>query len=259
VSEKTLRDALGSVQSVLVLGGGSDIGLATVRRLVAGRCRTVILAGRDVEGLEAAAKELRALPGSPAVEVVAFDACELDSHDGFVDDVFARHPDLDLVLVAFGILGDQERAETDSRHAVQIATTNYVGAVSVMVPVVRHLRDQGHGTVVLLSSVAGERARRSNFVYGSSKAGIDAFAQGLADSLVGTGVNLLVVRPGFVRTKMTEGMKAAPLSTTPDAVADAIVEGLGTGKTTIWVPPPLRYLMAVLRHLPRAVFRRLPI
>jgi decaprenylphospho-beta-D-erythro-pentofuranosid-2-ulose 2-reductase len=259
VSEKTLQDALGSVQSVLVLGGGSDIGLATVRKLVAGRCRTVVLAGRDVEGLEAAAKELRALPGAPTVEVAAFDACDLDSHEPFVDDVFARHPDLDLVLVAFGVLGDQERAEHDSRHAVQIAMTNYVGAVSVMVPVARHLREQGHGAMVLLSSVAGERARRSNFVYGSSKAGVDAFAQGLADSMVGSGANVLVVRPGFVRTKMTEGMKAAPLSTTPEAVADAIAEGIASGRTTIWVPPPLRYLMAVLRHLPRPVFRRLPI
>jgi decaprenylphospho-beta-D-erythro-pentofuranosid-2-ulose 2-reductase len=137
--------------------------------------------------------------------------------------------------------------------------TNYVGAVSVMVPVARHLREQGHGAMVLLSSVAGERARRSNFVYGSSKAGVDAFAQGLADSMVGSGANVLVVRPGFVRTKMTEGMKAAPLSTTPEAVADAIAEGIASGRTTIWVPPPLRYLMAVLRHLPRPVFRRLPI
>jgi decaprenylphospho-beta-D-erythro-pentofuranosid-2-ulose 2-reductase len=254
-----MKDALGSVQSVLVLGGGSDIALATVRKLVAGRCRTVVLAGRDLEGLEASAKELRALPGSPSAEVTAFDACDVASHDAFVDDVFTRHPDLDLVLVAFGLLGDQERAESDSRHAVQIATTNYVGAVSVMVPVARRMKEQGHGTIVLLSSVAGERARRSNFVYGSSKAGVDAFAQGLADSLVGSGATVLVVRPGFVHTKMTEGMKAAPLSTTPDAVADAIVAGIASGATTVWVPPPLRYLMAVLRHLPRAVFRRLPI
>jgi decaprenylphospho-beta-D-erythro-pentofuranosid-2-ulose 2-reductase len=254
-----MRDALGAVQSVLVLGGGSDIALATVRKLVAGRCRTVVLAGRDVEGMEASAKELRALAPGTTVDVVAFDARDVTSHERFVDDAFARHPDLDLVLVAFGILGDQEQAERETRHALQIVTTNYVGAVSVMVPVARHLREQGHGTLVVLSSVAGERARRSNFVYGSSKAGVDAFAQGLADSLVGSGANVLVVRPGFVRTKMTEGMRPAPMSTTPEAVADAIVDGIATGATTVWVPPPLRFLMSTLRHLPRPVFRRLPI
>ena len=111
----------------------------------------------------------------------------------------------------------------------------------------------------MLSSVAGERARKSNFVYGSSKAGLDAFCQGLGDSLVGTGVRIVIVRPGFVHTKMTEGLEAAPLSTDADTVADAIVAGLGRGSETIWVPAPLRIVMSVLRHVPRPVFRRLPL
>jgi len=252
-----VNDALGRVQSVLVLGGSSDIALATVRKLVAARCRTVVLAGRDTEMLETSAKELRALGAT--VDVVAFDALDLDRHEALVDDVFARHGDLDLVLLAFGMLGDQEEAEADARAAVQVASVNYVGAVSVAVPVARHLRAQGHGALVVLSSVAGERARRSNFVYGSSKAGLDTFAQGLADSLVGSGARVMVVRPGFVHTKMTEGMKPVPLATTADAVADAIVRGLGTGATTVWVPPTLRWVMSALRHLPRPVFRRLPL
>jgi decaprenylphospho-beta-D-erythro-pentofuranosid-2-ulose 2-reductase len=112
---------------------------------------------------------------------------------------------------------------------------------------------------VLLSSVAGERARRSNFIYGSSKAGVDAFYQGLGDSLVGSGARVMIVRPGFVHTKMTEGMDSAPLSTTPEAVADAIVHGLARGREVVWVPSTLRFVMSGLRHLPRAVFRRLPI
>lgn len=254
-----MKDALGAVQSVLVLGGGSDIAFATVRKLVAARCRTVVLAGRDPEGMEARAKELRALPGEPTVDVVSFDARDLTSHEHFVRDAFSRYPDLDVVLVAFGILGDQEQAEHDVRHALQIVTTNFLGAVSVMVPVANQLRDQGHGTLVVLSSVAGERARKSNFVYGSSKAGLDTFAQGLADSMVGSGANVLVVRPGFVTTKMTEGLDPAPLSTTPEGVADAIVDGLASGATTVWAPPPLRWVMSGLRHVPRPVFRRLPI
>ena len=121
------------------------------------------------------------------------------------------------------------------------------------------LRAQGHGTIVALSSVAGERVRKSNFVYGSSKAGVDAFYQGLGDALRGRGVHVMIVRPGFVTTKMTEGLEPAPLSTTPDAVAQAIAQGLERGRDTVWVPPTLRYVMSGLRHLPRSVFRRLKI
>ena len=120
------------------------------------------------------------------------------------------------------------------------------------------MREQGHGVIVALSSVAGERARRSNYVYGSTKAGVDAFYSGLADSLVGTGVQVLVVRPGFVRSKMTEGLPEAPLSTTPEAVAEAIVSGVRKGRHTVWVPGAMRFVMSGLRHTPRAIFRRLP-
>src|SRR4029079_4589853 len=206
---------------------GSDIALATVRELVQRRARTVVLAARDPQSLEAAADELRAA-GATNVETLAFDARDTASHDAFVADVFERVGDVDLALLAFGVLGDQEEAEHDGRAAVDIAEVNYVGSVSVTVPISQRMRTQGHGTIVALSSVAaawertslrlssvaGERARRSSFVYGSSKAGMDAFFQGLGDSLVGTGVRVMIVRPGFVHTKMTDGMDAAPLSTT---------------------------------------------
>ena len=198
-----MQDSLGSVQSVLVLGGGSDIAQATLRELVRRRTRTVILAGRDPASLAAGADELRAA-GANVVETIAFDARDNAAHDAFVDDVFDRFGDIDVALLAFGVLGDQEEAEHDARAAVDIAEVNYVGAVSVAVPLAQKMREQGHGTIVVLSSVAGERARRSNFVYGSSKAGLDAFFQGLGDSLVGTGVKVMVVRPGFVHTKMTD-------------------------------------------------------
>jgi decaprenylphospho-beta-D-erythro-pentofuranosid-2-ulose 2-reductase len=137
--------------------------------------------------------------------------------------------------------------------------TNFTGAVSVTVPLASRLKQQGHGTLVLLSSVAGERVRRSNFVYGSSKAGIDGYYQGVAASLASSGVHVMIVRPGFVHTKMTDGLKAAPLSVTADAVADAVVGGIARGRDVVWVPPAMRYVMAVLRHLPTAVFRRLPL
>ncbi|MGZ4677562.1 MAG: decaprenylphospho-beta-D-erythro-pentofuranosid-2-ulose 2-reductase [Acidimicrobiia bacterium] len=253
-----MEDALGSVQSALILGAGSDIAIATARALIRSRCRTLVLAGRDPESFTATAKELRAA-GATTVECVEFDALAPERHDQFVRDVFARTGDIDLVLVAFGVLGDQEEAEHHGAEARRIVETNFAGAVSVLVPVAEALRHQGHGRIVVLSSVAGERARKSNFVYGSSKAGLDAFCQGLGDSLAGSGVRLMIVRPGFVYSKMTDGMDPAPLAADPDQVAYAIVSGIGRGAEIVWVPAALRYVMSVLRHLPRAVFRRLPL
>jgi decaprenylphospho-beta-D-erythro-pentofuranosid-2-ulose 2-reductase len=253
-----MRDALGSVQSVLVLGGGSDIALATVRELVADRVRTVVLAARDPEALGGAVEELRAT-GAESVEAVRFDADDLDSHDEVIGGAFERHQDIDLVLVAFGVLGDQERSLEDPDFAAGVLRTNFLGAASAMLAAARRLRAQGHGALVVLSSVAGERARRSNFVYGASKAGLDAFAQGLGDELAADGVQVMVVRPGMVRTKMTAGLDDVPFTTTPDAVAREIVKGLRRGAHTVWAPPVLRVVMAGLRHLPRPVFRRLDI
>lgn len=253
-----MENALGSVQSLLVLGGNSDIARATARRLVRDRTRTVILAGRDPETMAPVARELEAL-GAQTVETAAFDALDTASHQSFVDEVFERHGDIDAVLLAFGVLGDQQKAEKDPRAALHVLETNYLGAVSVLIPVAQRLRGQGHGTLVVLSSVAGERARRSNFVYGSSKAGLDAFSQGLSYALDGSGARVLIVRPGFVRTKMTAGMKPAPFSTDPETVAEAIQQGIRDDAGIVWVPGVLRWVMSVLRHLPRAIFRRLPL
>ncbi len=253
-----MNDALGSVQSILILGGGSDIALATAKAMVAQRCRTVILAGRDPESFSGVTKELQRA-GATTVEAVEFDALDHASHPAFVRRTFERFGDIDLVFVAFGVLGDQDRAEHDPTEAIRILDTNFVGAVSVLVPATDALRHQGHGTIVVLSSVAGERARKSNFVYGSSKAGLDAYCQGLGDSLVGSGVKVLVVRPGFVHSKMTEGLEAAPLATDPEHVAHAILAALARGSEVVWAPAPLRYVMSALRHVPRVVFRRLPL
>lgn len=251
-------DGLGHPGTVLVLGGGSDIGLATARRLVRGGARTVILAARRTEALTGRTDELEAL-GAREVTAVPFDALDVDAHATFVDDVFARFGDVDVAILAFGVLPDEEAAMKDPAIAIETARTNYVGAVSVLLPLAERMRQQGHGTIVVLSSVAAERGRRSNFVYGSSKAALDTFCQGLADRLHGSGVRLLVVRPGFVRSSMTRGRPTTPLAATPDGVARAIVEALRGRASTIWVPAELRWVMSGLRHLPRPVFRRLEI
>ena len=197
-----MKDALGSVRSVFVLGAGSDIAQATVRELVADRATIVILAARKPERLEPFAAELRSR-GATDVRLLDFDADAFETHAEVVGAAFDAAGDVDLALVAFGVLGDQLEFEGDPDLAVEAAQVNYVGGVSVCLRAARLLRAQGHGTLVVLSSVAGERARRSNFVYGSTKAGLDSLASGLADALHGSGAHVLVVRPGFVRTGMT--------------------------------------------------------
>jgi decaprenylphospho-beta-D-erythro-pentofuranosid-2-ulose 2-reductase len=244
-----VKDALGEVQSVLVLGGTSEIGVATARALAGRRARTVVLAARDPDACAAAADALRAA-GAERVEALRFDATDTGSHEAFVDDVFDRFGDVDLALVAFGVLDGP---------TVDVLEVNLVGAASAMSALARRMCAQGHGTIVLLSSVAAERVRKSNYLYGASKAGIDGFAQGLGDSLAGSGVDVMVVRPGFVRTKMTAGLEPVPFSTTADAVADEILKGLARGAHTVWAPPVLRLVMSALRHVPRPLFRRLPI
>jgi decaprenylphospho-beta-D-erythro-pentofuranosid-2-ulose 2-reductase len=249
-------DALGSVGSLLLVGGTSDIAVATAHRYLRERPLRVVIAARDSARRTAVADELRA--AGATVEVVDFDAEDAKSPQRMVAEATAGG-DVDVAVVAFGQLGDQERLAHDPGAVAALAQVNYVAPAVVGTVLAEHMRRQGHGTIVALSSVAGERARASNFVYGSTKAGVDAFYSGLADSLVGTGVSVLVVRPGFVRSKMTEGLPDAPLATTPEAVAEAIVTGVRRGRHTVWVPGAMRWVMSGLRHTPRAVFRRLPI
>lgn len=240
---------------VLVLGGRSEIGLEVARRLAAGR--VVILAARRSAELGEEQAAVRAA-GATAVHAVEFDADDTASHPALLEKLIAEHGRLGVVVLAFGVLGDQARGERDPAHAVAVVHTDYVAQISVLTTLANLLRAQGDGQIVVFSSVAGVRVRRANYVYGSAKAGLDGFASGLADALHGSGVQLLLVRPGFVIGRMTEGMDPAPLSSTPDQVADAVVRGLRKGSRLLWVPGTLRPLFFVMRLLPQAIWRRLP-
>lgn len=243
--------------TVLILGGRSEIGVAVARDLVTSEPRHVILAARRSHDLDAEeAGLLRA--GASAVARVEFDADDVAAHHDFLARVFAEHGPIETVVVSFGVLGDQERAEHDSAHALAVVHTDYVAHVSILTELATLLRRQGNGTLVVFSSVAGVRVRRANYVYGSAKAGLDGFASGLADALAGSGVRLLLVRPGFVVGRMTEGMSPAPFSSTPDQVAAATVKALHRGRGEVWVPGVLRPVFAVMRLLPRPLWRRLP-
>lgn len=233
--------------TVLLLGGRSEIGLAVVRRLAGREATRVVLAARP------SAEPVPEIPGA-TVESVDFDADDLAAHRPLLEGI----GEVDVAVVAFGILGDQARAEADPAHAVQIVHTDYVAHVRILGELALRMKARGRGTIVVYSSVAGARVRRANYVYGSAKAGLDGFASGLADALHGTGVRLVLVRPGFVIGRMTEGMSPAPLSSTPDQVADATVAALRGGRDEVWVPRVLQPVFALARHAPRALWRRLP-
>lgn len=250
-----MQNALHEPQTILVLGGTSEIGRAIADELIAPTTRTLILACRRPDDAQ---PEHFAREGLDVV-VEYFDAAETANDDAFVRMLVADHGDLDVAIVAFGQLGSQEEFEADPQRAAEVVHVNYTSAVAACLALSQQMRRQGHGHIVVLSSVAGERARASNFVYGSSKAGLDAFAQGLGDSLQGSGVGVTVVRPGFVHSRMTRGMKSAPFATTPRVVGELAAAGIRSGKHTVWAPGVLRYVFSVLRHVPRPIFRRLPL
>jgi len=240
---------------VVIFGGRSEIGGELAVRLARGA--TVVLAARDPQRLQAQQAAVRAA-GADAVHVTAFEADDLASHGPVLDAITAEHGPIGTAVLAFGILGDQARAEKDAEHAVQIVHTDYLAQISLLTHLAQRMQAAGRGRLVVFSSVAGVRVRRANYVYGSAKAGLDGFSSGLADALHGTGVQLLIVRPGFVVGRMTQGMTPAPMSSTPSQVAAATARALARGRRTVWVPWTLRPVFFGLRLLPQPIWRRLP-
>jgi short-subunit dehydrogenase len=240
---------------IVIFGGRSEIGIELATRLAPGA--TVLLAARRAEALGEQVAALRAV-GAQAVHVREFDADDLDAHGPLVESIVAEHGPIGTAVLAFGILGDQARAEKDAAHAAAVVHTDFVAQVSLLTVLAGTMREAGRGAIVVFSSVAGARVRRANYVYGSAKAGLDGFCSGLADALHGSGVRLLVVRPGFVVGRMTEGMTPAPFSSTPAQVAAATARALTKGRRTVWVPGILRPVFFGMRLLPQSIWRRMP-
>jgi len=273
---------------IVIFGGRSEIGLELATRLAPGAI--VLLLARRADKLD---DEVAAVleAGAAAVHVGEFDADDLASHAPLVESIVAEHGPIGTAVLAFGILGDQARAEKDPGHAAAIVHTDFVAQVSLLTVLANAMQSACAGSIgderlarrasigderlarrasigderlarrasiVAFSSVAGVRVRRANYVYGSAKAGLDGFCSGLADALHGSGVHLLVVRPGFVIGRMTEGMTPAPFSSTPGQVATATAGALAKRRRTVWVPWALRPMFAGLRLLPQFVWRRMP-
>lgn len=248
-----MRDALGAVQRILVLGGTSEIGLAIVDELVpSGRVVEVVLACRDTAAAKPAIERLAA--AGVDARAIAFDARAPETHAAVMADA-STGGDVDAVVLAVGVLGDQAMLRHDPVATADLVTVNLAGCASAMTAAAGLLERQGHGQLVVLSSVAGLRVRPSNAVYGSTKAGLDGLALAYADSFHGTGVGVVVVRPGFVHTRMTEGLEPAPFSTDPQTVARLTVEGMRAGRTVVWAPKALRWMFLVLRVLPAPLWR----
>jgi decaprenylphospho-beta-D-erythro-pentofuranosid-2-ulose 2-reductase len=245
-----------SGRRILVLGGTSEIAQAIVRELQSRSPREVALVGRDMDALALSAEELIQL-GCPRAVAFELDALDVGRHEQVLAEAFDALEGADIVILAIGILGERGGLPRDISAAVELLRVNMAGAGSLLIHAAEKLRQQGSGTLVVLSSVAGERARAANVVYGASKAGLDALAQGLGDALHDQGVRVLVVRPGFVHTRMTRGLQPAPLSSTPQSLARVVVKGLDQESHTVWEPPSLRWLMVGIRMLPRPLFRRL--
>ena len=251
-------DAVGNPQTILLLGGTSEIGLAICERYLQNARARIVLAAMPADpGRDAAVAQMKAA-GARSVELIDFEATDPDTHPKMIDQAFANG-DVDVAIVAFGILGDAEELWQNQHKAVLAVEINYTAAVSVGVLLAEKMRAQGFGQIIAMSSAAGERVRRSNFVYGSTKAGLDGFYLGLGEALREFGVRVLVIRPGQVRTRMSAHVKEAPLTVDKEYVANLAVTAAAKGKELVWAPAAFRYVMMVLRHVPRPIFRKLPI
>lgn len=239
---------------IVLFGATSEIGAEIITRLAPGN--DIVLAARRPDALDDLASACRDA-GASGVETYFFNAGDCTGQTDVIDSIEASRP-IDLAIATFGVLGDQELAEDDGREVERVLHTDFTAQAVLLTELSSRMRRRGRGELVAFSSIAGARVRRPNYVYGSAKAGLDGFCQGMQDALRGTGVRLTVVRPGFVIGRMTEGMDPAPMSVTADVVAEDTVAGLERRKTDVWVPRKLGLLARVMPFVPRAVWRRAP-
>ncbi|OZF53841.1 decaprenylphospho-beta-D-erythro-pentofuranosid-2-ulose 2-reductase [Rhodococcus sp. 14-2470-1b] len=251
-------DAVGNPQTILVLGGTSEIGLAITEEYLSKSPARVILAALPNDPLrDASVAQLKA-KGAKDVDVIDFDALDTESHPRVIEEAWSKG-DVDVAIVAFAVDFDAEELWQNQRKAVLTANINYTASVSVGVLLAEKLKAQAYGRIIVMSSVAGERVRRSNFVYGSTKAGLDGFYLGLGEALREFGPRVTVIRPGMVRTKFSAHVKEAPLTVDKEDIAKLAVAASQKGKDLVWAPGPFRFVMIALRHVPRPIFRKLPI
>lgn len=240
-------------ENVLILGATSDMAVAIARKLAA-EGYSLTLAARDTDRLAALESDLR-VRHMASVSSLRFDALDFASHQAFYA-ALAEKPD--VVICVFGLLGDQARAERDWAHCHQIIDSNYTGAVSILNIVAEDFAARKRGVIIGISSVAGERGRQSNYIYGSAKAGFTAYLSGLRNRMYPYGVHVMTVKPGFVKTRMLENMSTpGPLTANPVEVANSIARAIRKRRNVLYVRPIWSWVMGVIRNIPEPVFKRL--
>lgn len=243
-------------QRVFIFGATSAIAIATQRLLCRRGSPHFFLVARHAERLEAVAADLRAR-GASIVVTAAADLDDTAAHPGLIAQGIEALGGMDLALLAHGVLGDQRAAES-SYHATQsVLTTDTLSPISLLTWLGNYCERAHGGTLAVISSVAGDRGRQSNYVYGAGKAALTAFCSGLRNRLDRHGVNVITIKPGFVITPMTAGMKLGPLAATPEKIAEGIVVAIQRRRDVVYLPWFWRILMFVIRSIPESVFKRM--
>lgn len=254
-----MKNGVGVAQNIVLFGGTSEIGQAILRRVVKPGVARLVLVSRDIDAANRVSQELVGAHPELDVHHVRYEASDAASMEHVVAEVADAVGDIDVAVVAQGVLNEGANYYEQPSSLIDLVNVNFTGEMVLLYALAARMRQQGYGKIVVLSSVAGERVRRGNPVYGATKAGIDGFALALDHELSGSGASVLVVRPGFVTTKMTTGMKKAPFSTDPETVARIVEKGIASDKKIVWAPAPLQWMFLILKNLPIAIWRRLPI
>ncbi len=239
--------------NILIFGATSAIAEAVAARYAVAGNRFFLIA-RNSEKLAALCERLS---GAGAVETARADLARLEDHPGLIEAAFNWLQTVDLVLIAHGTLPDQARCEQDVEAALEALNVNGLSPISLLTELAPRMREQAHGTVAVITSVAGDRGRPSNYVYGTAKAMVSAFLQGLRGKLHGAGVHVIDIRPGLVDSPMTAHLPKGPLFATPDRVASGIVNAVARKRHTVYVPGWWRIIMEIVQWLPDSIFKRL--
>jgi len=242
------------VRKVLIVGATSAIAEATAR-LFAAEGDRLCLVGRNVTRLQAIAEDLR-VRGAAQVETVALDANDFSLHESVLTQVAQLMGGLDTVLIAHGTLPDQQACQASVEATLEAITTNALSVIALLTLIANRFEQEGSGTIAVISSVAGDRGRQSNYVYGTAKSAVSTFAQGLRNRLSRTGVKVVTIKPGFVDTPMTAAFKKGTLWATPGAVAKRIHRAMAKGEDVVYTPWFWRWIMAIIKAVPESIFKK---
>jgi len=240
--------------NILVLGANSDIAYAIAKKFAGEKKAGIYLASREMKTLQKKIKDLE-IRFDVCATALSFDALAYDSHQAFYDTL---NPKPDGVILAFGYLGDQEKAQREFKEAQKIIETNFTGSVSILEIVAADFQQRGKGFIIGIGSVAGERGRQSNYIYGSAKGAFSLYLSGLRNRLFSKNIHVMTVLPGFVQTKMTDHMDLPEILTAlPEEVAENVYSAFKKSKNIIYTKWIWRWIMAIITHIPEFLFKRM--